>query len=79
MFCEVAKRMGFKEGFNFKSPHEIFIEHAQLSAAGNDGKRAFNIGAMAELSREDYDNFPYLGFESPRCRCNDWVIENVEN
>jgi hypothetical protein len=23
--------------------------------------------------------FPYLGFESPRCRCNDWVIENVEN
>jgi assimilatory nitrate reductase catalytic subunit len=65
MFCEVAKRMGFKEGFNFKSPHEIFIEHAQLSAAGNDGKRAFNIGAMAELSREDYDNLPPTRWPQP--------------
>jgi assimilatory nitrate reductase catalytic subunit len=55
IFCEVAKRMGFTHGFSFGSAHEIFLEHARLSAAGNDGERAFDIGAMAELTTAEYD------------------------
>jgi assimilatory nitrate reductase catalytic subunit len=66
MFCEVAKRMGFKEGFNFNSPHEIFIEHAQLSAAGNDGRRAFDIGALGGLTREAYDSLKPARWPMPK-------------
>ncbi len=55
MFCEVAKRMGFIEAFSFRSPHEIFVEHARLSAVDNDGKRAFDIGALGSLSPEAYE------------------------
>ena len=40
--CEVARRMGF-EGFDFVGPHEIFDEHARLSAYRNDGRRALNL------------------------------------
>lgn len=56
MFCEVAKRMGFADGFEFHSPHEIFVEHARLSAAGNDGSRAFDIGALGTLTPAQYDS-----------------------
>ncbi|HUA24975.1 MAG TPA: molybdopterin-dependent oxidoreductase [Steroidobacteraceae bacterium] len=55
MFCRVAERMGFRDGFRFQSPHEIFAEHARLSAAGNDGSRAFDIGALAGLTCADYE------------------------
>jgi assimilatory nitrate reductase catalytic subunit len=58
MFCQVAKRMGFAEGFAFDSAAAIFREHAQLSAAHNDGSRAFNIGALGELSDDQYDCLP---------------------
>jgi assimilatory nitrate reductase catalytic subunit len=55
IFCEVARRMGFEAGFNFASAVEIFREHARLSATENVGSRAFDIGALSELTREDYD------------------------
>jgi assimilatory nitrate reductase catalytic subunit len=51
---QVAQRMGFA-GFDYTSPHEIFTEHARLSAADNAGQRAFHIGGLAELSREAFD------------------------
>ncbi|MGB6309392.1 MAG: molybdopterin-dependent oxidoreductase [Steroidobacteraceae bacterium] len=54
MFCEVAKRMGFAQGFGYQSAHEIFIEHAKLSAMGNGGSRGFDIGGLASLSAEEY-------------------------
>jgi assimilatory nitrate reductase catalytic subunit len=53
--CEVARRMGFGDGFRFTSPHEIFLEHARLSATENRGTRAFDIGALSRISSEDYD------------------------
>ena len=55
MFCEVGKRMGFPEAFDFGSPREIFSEHARLSAAGNGGSRAFDIGGLSDLSCDAYD------------------------
>ncbi len=52
--AEVAKRMGFAEGFRFESAHDIFIEHARLSGTQNEGTRAFDIGGLARLTREEY-------------------------
>jgi assimilatory nitrate reductase catalytic subunit len=65
MFCQVAIRMGFSEGFRFQSPHEIFVEHAQLSAAGNHGTRAFDIGALGALTRTEYDALTPLRWPLP--------------
>ena len=56
--CDVARRMGFT-GFDFSSPHQIFDEHARLSAWKNgvDGqrRRLFDIGGLAGMSRVAYD------------------------
>jgi len=53
--CEVAKRMGFADGFAFFSPADVFREHAALSAFENDGSRDFDLGALATLSDTHYD------------------------
>lgn len=70
MFCELAKRMGFADGFGFLSPHQIFTEHARLSAANNDGSRAFDIGALGTLTREEYD-----GMQPTRWPQREWTPE----
>ncbi|MFC7054300.1 molybdopterin-dependent oxidoreductase [Hansschlegelia quercus] len=51
----VAARLGFGEAFAWRSPGEIFREHAALSAFENDGARDFDIGALADLDTRDYD------------------------
>ena len=56
MVCDVARAMGF-EGFNFISPHEIFREHAQLTAHHNDGRRMLNLGAWANITAAEYKNW----------------------
>ncbi|HEX4869587.1 MAG TPA: molybdopterin-dependent oxidoreductase [Moraxellaceae bacterium] len=56
--CEMARRMGFGQGFDFASAAAIFREHAALSAFENDaghGLRDFDIGAMQSLGDADYD------------------------
>ncbi len=53
---EVAKRMGFADGFAYQSPQEIFIEHAALSGVGNGGSRAFDISGLSNLSAQQYDS-----------------------
>jgi assimilatory nitrate reductase catalytic subunit len=52
--CDVARRMGFS-GFNFENAAEIFREHAALSAFENNGTRAMDIGASANLSNQAYE------------------------
>lgn len=64
--CEVAKRMGFADHFDFASPHEIFDEHARLSCAENEGSRLFDIGALAGLAREQYDALEPIQWPVPR-------------
>jgi assimilatory nitrate reductase catalytic subunit len=54
--CDVALAMGFS-GFEFTSAHEIFREHARLTAHANDGKRALNLGAWADITAEEYANW----------------------
>jgi assimilatory nitrate reductase catalytic subunit len=41
----------------FVSPHEIFREHAQLTAHANDGRRLLNLGAWASISAVEYKNW----------------------
>ena len=53
--AEVGQRMGWSAAFDYDGPAEIFDEHARLSAAGNDGTRDFDVGALSGLSLEDYD------------------------
>ncbi len=55
--CDVARRMGFAEAFDFESPSAIFREHAALSAFENDGGRLFDIGGLAAISEQDYEAF----------------------
>src|SRR5262249_11444996 len=55
ILSEVAKRLGFGDGFNYKSAAEIFREHAALSAFENDGSRDFDIGSLQSLTDDAYD------------------------
>jgi assimilatory nitrate reductase catalytic subunit len=55
IICDVASRMGFGEAFDYRSPAEIFREHAALSGLANDGRRDFDIGACADLSDNAYN------------------------
>ena len=47
--CDVAAAMGFT-GFDFQSAHEVFREHAQLTAHENHGRRALNLGAWSDIT-----------------------------
>jgi assimilatory nitrate reductase catalytic subunit len=55
IISEVARRMGYAEGFSYGSAHEVFDEHARLSAYRNDDTRCFDIGGLAGMSREQFD------------------------
>jgi assimilatory nitrate reductase catalytic subunit len=55
IISEVARRMGFANGFNYANAHEIFVEHARLSKTQNDGSRAFDIGGLAALSKAEFN------------------------
>ncbi len=61
--CEVAKKMGYS-GFDFENSHEIFLEHAQLTAYQNSDLahrentanfRYLNLQGLTELSLEQYN------------------------
>lgn len=52
---EVAKRMGFTEGFDFESSADIFREHAGLSGHQNNGRRDFDIGELSGIDDQQYD------------------------
>ncbi|MBF0309505.1 MAG: nitrate reductase [Magnetococcales bacterium] len=58
MLCQVAKRLGHGKAFAYESSAEIFREHAALSAFENEGRRAFDIGALARISEADYHAMP---------------------
>jgi len=62
--AEVARRMGFA-GFDYRSPAEIFAEHAALSAFENNGDRDFDIGAYADIDRNTYDTLMPFQWPAP--------------
>ena len=54
--CEVAKRLGHGAAFSYSSPAAIFREHAALSSFENEGSRFFDIGGLAGVSDQAYDD-----------------------
>ncbi|MER8435610.1 molybdopterin-dependent oxidoreductase [Mesorhizobium sp. M1393] len=65
IIAEVAKRMGFGEGFSHASPAGIFAEHAALSAFENDDARDFDIGAYGDIDAEDYEDLAPFQWPAP--------------
>jgi assimilatory nitrate reductase catalytic subunit len=63
--CEVAKRLGFGEFFEYAGPADIFREHAALSGFENDGARGFDIGGLAALDDRGYANLGPVQWPQP--------------
>ncbi len=55
IIAEVARRMGYEAAFGYASAADVFREHARLSGLDNDGQRAFDISALAQINDADYD------------------------
>ena len=66
--CEVAKRMGFADAFDYAGPAEIFAEHAALTGTENDGSRDLDISAYAAVSQADYDALEPFQWPRPHGR-----------
>lgn len=56
IISRVAEQLGYGEAFAWHHPHDVFSEHAALSGFENNGQRAFDIGGLAQLSREAWDD-----------------------
>jgi assimilatory nitrate reductase catalytic subunit len=54
---EVARRMGFGEGFNFANAAAVFREYAAQTGFQNAGKRKLDISHWADISDTEYDEF----------------------
>jgi assimilatory nitrate reductase catalytic subunit len=76
VLCQVAQRMGFG-GFDYANAHEIFDEHARLSAWRNGleygDARAFRLDGLVGMSRRQYDElepvqWPVLRGEDGKAR-----------
>ncbi|MEH6456730.1 MAG: molybdopterin-dependent oxidoreductase [Cocleimonas sp.] len=61
IITEVAHLMGFGEHFLYHNVIDIFREHAALSSFENEAAtpnhRLFNIGALKNISYQEYENF----------------------
>jgi assimilatory nitrate reductase catalytic subunit len=57
--------MGFAEGFSYGTPAEIFAEHARLSALENGGTRGFDIGGLAGLQPQEYEELEPIQWPLP--------------
>ncbi len=55
IFSEVAKRMGFTDGFAYESSAQVFREHAALSGHKNNGQRDFDISELSGLADAEFD------------------------
>ena len=62
---QVARRMGFAQGFPYQSAAEIFREHAALSAFENAGTRDFDIGGLSGLTDEEFDELAPVQWPRP--------------
>ncbi len=54
IMSKVASVMGFGPAFSYRTPGDIFREHAILSGFENDGLRAFDIAAWGRMKEADY-------------------------
>ncbi len=69
IIAEIASRMGFRKHFNYASSADVFREHAALSAFENNGSRDFDIGALADIDDDDYENMEPTYWPRPLNAC----------
>jgi assimilatory nitrate reductase catalytic subunit len=55
IICDVAKAMGFENGFDFNSPSEIFAEYAGLTKADNHGSRDLDLSGLCNMTETQYN------------------------
>jgi assimilatory nitrate reductase catalytic subunit len=65
--AQVARRMGFADGFGYAKAADIFREHASLSAFENNGSRDFDIGAFATISDAGFDALEPVTWPARTC------------
>jgi assimilatory nitrate reductase catalytic subunit len=68
MLAQVAQRMGFADGFAWRTPAEIFAEHAALSGFANAGTRRFDISRHAAIDSHGYDALQPFQWPAPADR-----------
>ena len=77
IISQVAQRMGHAEAFAFSSAHEIFLEHARLSASENAGARAFDIGGLGALSLQAFDELQPIQWPVPQAgAATPWLLRD---
>ncbi len=52
----VGRRLGYTAAFDYRSPADVFREHARLSAFENEGRRLFNLTGLTDLSDTQYQD-----------------------
>ena len=62
---EVGKRIGFAQGFGYRSEADIFFEHARLSGFENNGKRDFNIAGLHDDDTAAYETMQPIQWPVP--------------
>jgi assimilatory nitrate reductase catalytic subunit len=65
IITQVAQRLGYERCFSYRTPADIFREHAALSDYRNNGTRDFDIGALATISDEDYERLQPVQWPLP--------------
>ena len=75
MLAEVARRMGWADGVCLSRPGRDFPRARRLSAFENEEprRRIFDIGALADLSDEDYDRLTPIRWPLPRGTPEPWT------
>jgi assimilatory nitrate reductase catalytic subunit len=68
IIAQVAQRLGFADAFAHAGPAAIYAEHAALSAFENEGRRDFDIGAHAGLTKHAYDALQPVQWPAPAAR-----------
>ncbi len=56
MLAEAARRMGYREAFDYPNAAAVFREHAALSALDNDGTRDFDLSGLVGMSDGEYSD-----------------------
>ncbi|MET0545572.1 MAG: molybdopterin-dependent oxidoreductase [Caulobacterales bacterium] len=55
IIANVARAMGYEEGFDWRRPADIFREYAALTNFENAGRRFLSLGPLARLTDQDYE------------------------
>ena len=62
---QVARRMGYLEGFNHETPAEIFREAAALTGYRPEVRRDFDISAKSTISDQAFETLPPFQWPAP--------------